>query len=224
MKKTNMEIFKQALEDAVSCQFDELAATCDEEIVFSERHLLAMRAILYGKADKIRTRPYGMKSVIAILIAAALLLASCGAIFRNKIREVFEEFFVKVTYDGAEESNKTIKDVCVLGYVPDGYVLEKEKKEKTFIQYKFVNEVGETLFFEQHNLTYISYYIDSESGYSQIKEIEDYEVYYRFTGTNHVYIWVVENYSVKIRSSVELSRDELVLIIDKIEIKSNCAP
>lgn len=219
MKKTNMEIFKQALEDAVSCQFDELAAACDEEIVFSERHLLAMRAILYGKADKIRTRPYGMKRVIAILIAAALLLASCGAIFRNEIREVFEEFFVKLTYDGAEESNKTIKDVYVLGYVPEGYVLEKERIEKTFTQYKFVNKVGETLRFEQHALTFSNYYIDRENGYSQINEIEDYEVYYRFTGTNHVYVWGIENYSMKIKSSVELSSDELILIIDKIKIK-----
>ena len=219
MKKTNMEIFKQALEDAVSCQFDELAAACDEEIVFSERHLLAMRAILYGKADKIRTRPYGMKRVIAILIAAALLLASCGAIFRNEIREVLEEFFVKLTYDGAEESNKTIKDVYVLGYVPEGYVLEKERIEKTFTQYKFVNKVGETLRFEQHALTFSNYYIDRENGYSQINEIEDYEVYYRFTGTNHVYVWGIENYSMKIKSSVELSSDELILIIDKIKIK-----
>ena len=219
MKKTNMEIFKQALEDAVSCQFDELAAACDEEIVFSERHLLAMRAILYGKADKIRTRPYGMKRVIAILIAAALLLASCGAIFRNEIREVFEEFFVKLTYDGAEESNKTIKDVYVLGYVPEGYVLEKERIEKTFTQYKFVNKVGETLRFEQHALTFSNYYIDRENGYSQINEIEDYEVYYRFTGTNHVYVWGIENYSMEIKSSVELPSEELVLIIDKTQIK-----
>ena len=54
--------------------------------------------------------------------------------------------------------------------------LEKERIEKTFTQYKFVNKVGETLCFEQRPLTLSDYYIDSESGYSQIKEIDDYEV------------------------------------------------
>ena len=219
MKKTNMEIFKQALEDAVSCQFDELAAACDDEIVFSERHLLAMRAILYGKADKIRTRPYGMKRVIAILIAAALLLASCGIVFHNEIREVFEEFFVKLTYDGAEESNKTIKDIYILGYVPDGYVLEEENLTSVYVKYEYVGKNEESLCFEQRALTPSSYYINSENGYSQMKEIDDYEVYYRFTKKYHHYIYQIDNYSMTIKSSVELSRDELVLMIDKIEIK-----
>ena len=219
MKKTNMEIFKQALEDAVSCQFDDLVAACDEEIVFSARHLLAMHAIVYGKADTGRTRSLGMKRVIAILIAAALLLTGCGIIFRHEIREVFNEFFVSLRYESTDESDKTIKDVYVLGYVPEGYILEKERIEKTFTQYKFVNKVGETLCFEQRPLTLSDYYIDSESGYSKIKEIEDYEIYYRFTGTNHVYVWGIENYSMKLKSSVELSSDELILIIDKIKIK-----
>ena len=219
MEKTNMEIFQQALEDAVSCQFDDLVAACDEEIVFSERHLLAMHAIVYGNADTGRTRSLGMKRVIAILIAAALLLTGCGIIFRHEIREVFEDLFVKLSYDSAEDTDKTIEVVYTLGYVPEGYVLEKEVVGKTLVKYKYVNESGEILYFEQRDLTFSSYYVDSESGYSQIKEIEDYEVYYRFTGTNHVYVWGIENYSMTIKSSVELPSDELVLIIDKTQIK-----
>ena len=119
MEKTNMEIFQQALEDAVSCQFDDLVAACDEEIVFSERHLLAMHAIVYGKADTGRTRSLGMKRVIAILIAAALLLTGCGIIFRHEIREVFNEFFVWLTCDSNEDSDRIIKDVYIPGYIPD---------------------------------------------------------------------------------------------------------
>ena len=218
MEKTNMEIFQQALEDAVSCQFDELVAACDEEIVFSERHLLAMHAIVYGKADTGRTRSLGMKRVIAILIAAALLLTGCGIIFRHEIREVFNEFFVSLRYE-CTESDKTIKDVYVLGYVPEGYALEKEIITSAYVRYEYLGKSNEELCFEQRPLTLSDYYIDSESGYSKIKEIEDYEVYYRFTGTNHVYVWGIENYSMKIKSSVELPSDELVLIIDKIKIK-----
>ena len=219
MEKTNMEIFQQALEDAVSCQFDDLVAACDEEIVFSERHLLAMHAIVYGKADTGRTRSLGMKRVIAILIAAALLLTGCGIVFRHEIREVFEDLFVKLSYDSAEDTDKTVKKVYVLGYVPEGYVLEKEVITSVYVRYEYLGKNDETLCFEQHALAFSSYYVDSESGYSRVEEIEEYEVYYRFTGTNHIYVWYIENCSMEIKSSVQLSNEVLVQIVDKIKIK-----
>lgn len=219
MEKTNMEIFQQALEDAVSCQFDDLVAACDEEIVFSKRHLLAMHAIVYGKADTGRTRSLGMKRVIAILIAAALLLTGCGIVFRHEIREVFEDLFVKLSYDSVEDTDKTIEVVYTLGYVPEGYVLEKEVITSVYVRYEYSGKNGETLCFEQRDLTFSSYYVDSESGYSQIKEIEEQEVYYRFTGTNHIYVWDIDNCSMEIKSSVQLSNEVLVQIVDKIKIK-----
>ena len=72
---------------------------------------------------------------IAILIAVALLLTSCGIIFRNEIREVFEEFFVKLTYDGDDESAESIKDVYCLGYVPEGYALKRESATDLYNKY-----------------------------------------------------------------------------------------
>ena len=55
MDKSNLELFKQALDEAVSNKFDNMAANCTEEIVCSERHKLAMQAIVYGKGDTKRT-------------------------------------------------------------------------------------------------------------------------------------------------------------------------
>ena len=110
MDKSNLELFKQALNEGVSNKFDKLANSCTDEIVYSERHKLAMRAILYGKTDTKRVWSPKMKRIVAILVAAALLLTSCGIIFRNEIREIFEEFFVKLTYDGDNESTENIKD------------------------------------------------------------------------------------------------------------------
>jgi alkylhydroperoxidase/carboxymuconolactone decarboxylase family protein YurZ len=109
MNKTNLELFKQALDEAVSNQFDKLAAQCDEEIICSEKHKLAMRAIVYGKTETAQTLSPKMKRLIAILVAAALLLTGCAIIFRNEIREVFEEFFVKLTYSG-EKLISSIKE------------------------------------------------------------------------------------------------------------------
>ena len=219
MDKSNLELFKQALNDAVSNKFDKMAAECTEEIVYSDRHKLAMRTIIYGKADTKRVLSPKMRRIIAILIAVALLLTSCGIIFRNEIREIFKEFFVSLTYEGDEESPLIIKEVYTLSYVPEEYSLEKEMIEKTFVRYEFKNEKGETLFFEQHALTHSSFIIDSESGYSKIEETEEYEVYYRCTDGVNYYLFHNDKYYMSLISMELLSNNELNLILNGIKIK-----
>ena len=219
MDKKDLELFKQALNEGVSNKFDKMATECTEEIVCSERHKLAMRTILYGKAAVKRAGTPGMKRIIAILIAAVLLLTSCGIIFRNEIREIFNEFFVSLMYEGAEDSELIIKEVYALGYVPEGYTLVEEKLTSIRVQYKFANKSSDILQFEQRSIKQTNYYINSESGYSEINEIEEYEVYFRLTDKYYHYIWNNEKYSMYIKSSVQLSNDELIRIIDGIATK-----
>ena len=219
MDKSNLELFKQALNEAVSNKFDKMADECTEEIVYSEKHKLAMRTIVYGKADTKRVWTPKMKRIIAILIAVALLLTSCGIIFRNEIREIFKDLFVSLTYEGDDMSEDTIKEVYVLSYVPEGYKLEKESITPVRVRYEYENEDGEILFFEQRALTRSDYYIDSESGYSKTEEIEKYEVYYRPENHYHCYIWNDRKYSMKLISNEKLSKDEIVLVIDGITTK-----
>ena len=219
MDKSNLELFKQALNEAVSNKFDKMADECTEEIVYSDRHKLAMRTIIYGKADTSRAWSPRVKRIIAILVAAALILTSCGIIFRNQIREIFEEFYVKLTYEGNEESNKNIDEVYVLGYVPEGYVLENEFLSTTYVKYKFMTSEGDVLYFEQRALTNSEYYIDSESGYSKIEEIEEFDVYYRFTGKNHLYVFNNEKYSLNIKSSTKVSNEDIILMLDGLATK-----
>ena len=219
MDKSNLELFKQALNEAVSNKFDKMADECTEEIVYSEKHKLAMRTIIYGKADTKRVWSPKMRRIIAILIAVALLLTSCGIIFRNEIREIFEEFFVKLSYDGDEESPLIIKEVYSLSYVPEGYILEHDIIATTYTKYKFMNEKDDIIYFEQRALTQASFVVDSESGYSKIEEIKEYEVYYRFTGKNHHYALSDGKYSMKIKSSTKLSNEDIILMLDGLATK-----
>ena len=219
MDKSNLELFKQALNEAVSNKFDKMAAECTEEIVYSDRHKLTMRTIVYGKADTKRVLSPKMRRIIAILIAVALLLTSCGIIFRNEIREIFKDFFVSLTYENDDTSEDMIEEILVLTYVPEEYSLEKEMIGKTFVRYEFKNEKGETLFFEQRALARSDYYIDSETGYSKIEEIEEYEVYYRFVNDLHCYIWNDGKYSLQIRETTQLSTEEIALVLNGITIK-----
>ena len=219
MDKSNLELFKQALNEAVSNKFDKMADECTEEIVYSEKHKLAMRTIVYGKTDNKRVLSPKMRRIIAILIAVALLLTSCGIIFRNEIREIFEEFFVKLTYDGDDESTESIKDVYYLSYVPEGYVLERDTTTKICVQYKYVNQNSDFISFEQRAITSSDFYIDIEQGYSQINEIENYEIYYRTANDFHWFVCNSVKYQIQLISSTQLSNDEIIRIIEGITIK-----
>ena len=219
MDKSNLELFKQALNEAVSNKFDKMADECTEEIVYSEKHKLAMRTIIYGKADTKRVWSPKMRRIIAILIAVALLLTSCGIIFRNEIREIFEEFFVSLTYEGDEESNETIKDVYYLSYVPEGYIINKETATNIRAKYEYVNDSGEIIYFEQHSIASAGFVVDSESGYSKIQEIEEYEVYYRNVNGMNCYISNDGKYIITFLTSEKLTTEHIILMLDGITTK-----
>ena len=219
MDKSNLELFKQALNEAVSNKFDKMADECTEEIVYSEKHKLAMRTIIYGKTDTKRVLSPKMKRIIAILIAVALLLTSCGIIFRNEIREIFEEFCVKLTYDATEESNKSIKEVYTLSYLPEGYFIENERVTSVRVQYEYTNENKETLFFEQCALGRSEFVVDSESGYSKIEDIVNYEIYYRNVNGMNCYISNDGKYIITFITSEKLTTEHIILILDGITTK-----
>ena len=218
MDKSNLELFKQAISDGLSKKFDSVVNSYTDEIVCSEQHNFAMRTMVYGKADAKRTWSPKMKRVVAILIAAALLLTSCGIIFRNEIREIFEELFVKLTYSDSEDG-KVIEDVYELEYLPEGYSLSIENIRPIGAQYEFKNENGDYIWFEQKNVDGTDFVVDNEDGYSHIKEIDTYEVYYRYTDKNHLYVWSNAKYSMCIKSTTELPNLEIIAIIEGVTIK-----
>ena len=112
-----------------------------------------------------------------------------------------------------------MKDVYELGYLPDGYSLKEEVIAPLCAQYKYVNENGNYIWFEQKIIDGTDFYVDNEDGYSHIKEISTYEVYYRYTNKNHVYVWNDGKYSIKIKSTTHLSADDISLILDGLTTK-----
>ena len=215
----NLELFKQAISEGLSNKFDSIANSCTEEIVCSEKHKLTMRTIVYGKIDTKRVPSPKARRIIAILVAAALLLTSCGIIFRDQIREIFEDLFVKVTYKDDLTEGETIEEVYTLTYIPDGYSLEDELITPACTKYRFKSKDDNIIYFEQRPLDSSDFLVDSESGYSKITEIQKYELYYRFNDKYHIYVWNNEKYSINLKSSIQLSNEEIILIIEGITIK-----
>ena len=164
MDKSNLELFKQAISDGLSEKFDSVVNSYTDEIVCSEQHNLAMRTIVYGKADAKRTWSPKMKRIVAILIAAALLLTSCGIIFRNEIREIFEDvcdFFVAITYIEKGADGRVVKEIYELSYLPEGYFLEDKIISHTTAKYTYTNYQGEVIKFEQRILDGSDFTVDS---------------------------------------------------------------
>ena len=222
MDKNNLELFKQAVAEGFSNKIDSIASSYTEEIVCSEQHEIAMRTIIHGKIGEKTAKSLKTKRIIAILIAAALLLTSCGIIFRNEIRDIFEsiyDFFVAVSYTEEDSDGETIEEIYKLGYVPEGYSLEKEITTPVFIRYKFTNQNGDYLWFEQTLIDGTDFVVDSESGYTKILDVENYEIYYRSTDKKHFYIWNDGKYSIKLSSSTELSNDIIISVVKGIVIK-----
>ena len=222
MDNSNLELFKQAINEGLSNKIDSITNSCSEEIVYSEKHKLAMRIIVHGKIGRKSATSLKVRRIIAILVAAALLLTSCGIIFRNEIREIFEDiydFFVAVSYTEEDSDGTTIEEVYKLGYLPEGYYLENSITRTLCIQYKFANESGDYLWFEQKLIDGTDFYVDSESGYTKILDVENYEVYYRNTDKKHFYIWNDGKYSLKLFSNTEMTNNEILLLIKGIVIK-----
>lgn len=219
MDKNSLDLFKQAISEGLSERFDSVVESCTDKIVCSDHHKIAMRTIVYGKAEAKRAWSPKMKRIIAILVAAALLLTSCGIIFRNEIREVFEEFFVQLSYVGDENSVGEIEEVYELNYLPKGYYLEQENISYTTAKFKYINSERDYIYFEQRILNETNFFIDNESGYSKIEEIEAYDIYYRYTGESFIYLWNDGKYSLSLRVNNELPNEEIILILNGTTLK-----
>lgn len=219
MDKSNLELFKQALNEAISNKFDKMAAECTEEITCSERHKLAMRTIVYGKTDTRRVWSPKMKRIVAILVAAALLLTSCGIIFRNEIREIFENFFVKLSYSESDATGAEIEEIYELTYLPEGFYLEDKMNSPTISHIAFTNPQGDKIYFDQRLLDGASFLVDSEIGYAKMIDIKNHDVYYRYTNKYHYYLWNDGKYSMNLKTNNELSVEDIILILDGIASK-----
>ena len=222
LDKSSLELFKQAIEEGLSNKFDSIADSYTEDIVCSEKHKLAMRTIVYGKlenAPEKKQRRLKSKHIIAIIVAAALLLTSCGIIFRHKIREIIREYYVRLDYGEDGIYGEPIKDIYTLTYIPEGYSLKMERINKSSVRYKYINENNEFIEFMQAPIHGSSLNIDNDTEYSEMIQVQQYDIYHRLSNGFHFYVYTEEKYVIKLKSSVQLSNEELGKIIEGITIK-----
>ena len=219
MDKTNEELFKQAINEALTNKFQRMADACDEEIVCSRRHRKAMRAIVSGKTPR---KPLSTKMIAILVAAAVLLLAGCAIIYRDEIREFItniKEFFVEIKFDEGENDSQNIDEIYELTYIPEGYSLKEQNINRMGVHYIFTNFDSKRIKFIQRSLDAPSFYIYSEHSDNTIIEIENYTIYSRIAENMHYYLWNDGKYALKLISTIELTGEELLSIINGLKTK-----
>ena len=221
MKKTDLELFKQALLEALEINLQEEEKDFVDKVETSDQHKAAMQAILDGTYEKKSVWKFTKAKVAAILVAAALLLASCAVIYRNEIRDFVEEIFAdftKLTYSDKDIDGQTIETVYELTYVPNGYVLKDTVITPTLVRYKFINSSNNMLIYEQKILS-ASFMFNNENGYNLLMSLDEVDIYYKTADNYHYYLWNNCEYSFLISTNDQLSNEDIDQMINNIVAK-----
>lgn len=113
-----------------------------------------------------------------------------------------------------EEKPQTIEEVYELGWIPEGYEMEKEQNGEYVTTHTYSNKKqNERIILEQYCVA-IYYSIKEQEGYQEIKE--DGKKYYYLDGAEEkTLVWYEDGYQFILRADLEL--DEILKMSRKLE-------
>ena len=222
MNKGKLELFAKAVNEGFNKKIYDIVSDYTEEIICSQNHSIAIRTIIYGKSEKNKNLSPKAKRLIIILVAAALLLASCGIIFRDQIRSIvikISETYNTLTFSEEKAEGGSIEDVYELTYVPEGYLLNSSEINDVIVSYTYLTEDEEILTLNQWIIDNSKFVYDTENSEMTTITIDEYSVNHIITSVRHFYLWNNGKYSFELSSSLELPIDELKMIMNGLKLK-----
>lgn len=158
-------------------------------------------------------------------IAAAMLIAFSCAMTVKAVREPVVEFFtniyekfVEIIFgeDDIAKAPDTIETVYTLGFIPDGYEMDRFFIDQYMTKMTWKNENGDRLVLSQGILDG-SFIIDTEESNNHIiewnnKKIACSEKY----GTKH-FFWNSDEYEFSLTMSSNISEEEALALIDSLK-------
>ena len=113
------------------------------------------------------------------------------------------------------ETKKEITYECVPGYIPDGYVLQEDRRDFFYIARTYTNEKGDLLMIDQA-VTHINE-IDLDNEHGEISQVTvDGNEVILYKGTDHnaiIAAWIMDGYSMSVTSYGDLPEEEILEII-----------
>ena len=218
--REDRELLIKAFEEAISNQFDKVIAESTATSECSEQHKARMKAII-DEANAAQAKCINRTKLIAALVAAALLLTGCTLyVLRNKIKCFIEYIYGTHVCVASEDEIVTgkITKFYKLYYVPEGYEMVHERVSVAQVFYRWENSDGKRIQFIQEPLEG-KFFIDIDKGYTKIVEHRGIIVYHRQSERAYNYAWCDEENCFSLVSYVELSREELVKILDGLVVE-----
>ena len=219
MNGSDRKRFVQALAEGIADKYDAEIKSFNENANCSNSHyrklsdILGYKLIPRGKSIK--------RTLIAIILAAAMLLTGCTVYYcRHEIRDFFVDFyeqFIKLTFDKSQRGeNEVITDAYFPSYMPQAYELKNEVITPIMVIYEYADLKGNTITFEQFLLDGSDYLLDLEAGNTEILTMGNQRIYHRYTGDLFHYVWNNGYYGFTINSTEKLEDAELYKIINHI--------
>jgi hypothetical protein len=219
MTKSDLELFKEALTEGLSIRFQNEIDNFEGEVVISERHERAMRAIFNGVQVRPFVWPSTRAKIAAAVIAATMLLASCAVAYSDEIRDFVEtiyEDYISIGFEDPNEAPIQIEEYYVLTYIPEGYYIKDHIQMNLLNRYILENDQGDKIIFVQTVLNNKAE-LDSEQGEKYVININGKEIYCRAYDTGCRYIWNDGRYSMSIFSIDQIDEETLEKIIKGIK-------
>lgn len=218
------ELLKKAFIEAMYEKYSEELSVCNENAECSKEHKKRIRQIISGSSIVTSRKRFTKKTVVVLLIAAALLLAGCTVyVSREQIEnffvEIYDEYIVGKFDNGKEENVSEIIDVYTVGYVFEGFVLQKETIRNHSVSCIWQNETGDIIGFQQNIYDNAVYYFDGEKGKATTFKCGDYTVYFRSSDPWYTYLWDNGTYVFELSMTYEFSEEEVIKIIQSIKVK-----
>ena len=223
MNKNDLELFKQALLEALDKNLQEEEKYFAEEIQTSEKHKIEMNEILSGKYLPTSFWKLTKVKIAAILIAATLVLVSCAVAYRDEIRDFVEtvyEDYISVGFENSDEAPRHIEEYYVLTYIPEGYYIKDHIQMNLSNRYILENDQGDKIIFDQTVLNGSSN-LDSERGEQYMLYINGKEIYcWDYYDAGCHYIWNDGKYAMSVYSVDQIIDEETFeKIIEGIKIQ-----
>lgn len=220
-RDNSRELLKKAFIDAMCEKYEKELSVCNETADCSAAHKKRIKHIICGSTAVVPRKRLSKRTVIALLIAAALLLAGCTVYaYRDTIGnffvEIFGEYMVGQFDNGKDENFDVIKDIYTVGYVPEGYTLQTEVIRDSMVSYMWQNEDGNIMCFEQKVYDKTIHYLDGENGKVTNFAYDKLNIYCRVFDEWTAYLWDNGDYVFAIRTNHTFSEEEIVKIIESI--------
>lgn len=220
---TKKEVF-EAFREVASEEFADIPAEEDIQYEFSPKFKKKMKAISqrleYGDRRRVKLSRRAIAAIAAILILLVAGAVTAGAGLDTLVKIVTGQVKGGDTFTFEGPSISHIEKEYKFTYIPDGFVLESEKEENSYISKIYVNEsTGDKLHFQQSIADNSNMSVDNEFG----KAVERYfagktrYIYQREGGNLTFVFWIEDAYIMELDYHGDVSDEELTKILESVE-------